>query len=137
MMRAIGSFTICMVLAACAPSSVGESAPGSVGASTPPSGERSIAAATQLPAGELVSGALGSDTVEGSCAYLEAADGIRYEVIWPDGWTLGRGLELSDPDGTIVARAGDEVTVRGSRASDMASTCQVGPIFRAIEVVAP
>jgi hypothetical protein len=33
-----------------------------------------------------------------------------------------------------VARAGDEVTVRGAEA-DMVSVCQLGPIIQATEVV--
>ena len=108
------------------------------GSAPPASPERSVSAATQLPAGELVTGVLGSDTIEGSCAYLEAPDGTRYQVIWPDGWTLDRsGLELTDPDERVVARAGDEVSVRGSLAPEVATTCQVGPVFRAAEVVAP
>jgi hypothetical protein len=88
------------------------------------------------PAGgtELV-GTLGSDAVEGGCAYLEASDGTRYEVIYPDGWTLQKSpLQLRAPDGTVVARAGDEVTVRGSETTDMASICMIGPIFRATSV---
>jgi hypothetical protein len=78
---------------------------------------------------------LGSDAIEGGCAYLQAPDGGKYEVIYPDGWELRLApLELVAPDGTVVARAGDEVTVRGAEA-DMASICQIGPIIRATEVV--
>jgi hypothetical protein len=76
--------------------------------------------------------------VEGGCAYLEAADGTRYEVLYPDGWTLQVSpLELIGPDGAVHARAGDPVTLRGEIATDMASICQIGPIFRATEVVSP
>jgi hypothetical protein len=121
--------TICVLAAGCAR--------GTGAASAPASAERSITAATQLPAGELLTGVLGADSTEG-CAYLETEDGTRYEVIYPDGWTLDRaGPTLTDPDGSVVARGGDEVAVRGSLADDMASTCQVGPIFRATEVVSP
>jgi hypothetical protein len=86
----------------------------------------------------VLSGVLGADTVEGGCGYLEADDGTRYEVIYPDGWRLEPSpLQLTSPDGTVVARGGDEVTVRGGLGTDIASICQIGPIFRAEEVVAP
>ena len=80
-------------------------------------------------------GMLGSDAIECGCAYLQSADGGKYEVIYPDGWTLRKSpLELVAPDGRVVAEAGDEVTIRGTRA-DMASICQIGPIIQATEVV--
>jgi hypothetical protein len=80
-------------------------------------------------------GVLSADAIEGGCAYLQAPDGRKYEVLYPDGWTLRRSpLELSGPDGRVVAQGGDEVTVRGSVA-DMASICQIGPIIEATEVV--
>ena len=86
--------------------------------------------------GGLVSGRLGISEVEGGCPYLEAADGTRYEVIYPNGWLLDRAaMQLRDPDGTLVAAAGDTVTIRGQIATGMVSTCQIGPIFEAIEVV--
>ena len=89
-----------------------------------------------MPAGETISGILGADSIEGGCAYLEAADGTRYQVIYPDGWTLDRsGPVLTGPDGVVRARGGDEVTVRGSVSSDIVTTCQIGPVFRATEVV--
>jgi hypothetical protein len=85
--------------------------------------------------GELV-GVLGADSVEGGCGYLQAADGKRYEVIYPDGWQLHLSpLELVAPSGEIVARGGDRVTVRGAVTTDMMSICQIGPIFEATEVV--
>lgn len=94
--------------------------------------------ASGLPAGETITGILGADSIEGGCAYLDTANGTRYEVLYPEGWTLDRSsAELTAPDGTIRAGAGDEVTVRGSIASDIASLCQIGPIFRASEVVEP
>lgn len=94
---------------------------------------------SRLPGGggsDQVTGTLGADSVEGGCAYLEAADGTRYEVIYPDGWTVTASpLELRNPDDEVVASGGDTVTVRGSHAGDMASICQIGPIFRASEVL--
>lgn len=103
---------------------------------------RSLAPASQQPSrapggsSTALTGTLGSDAVEGGCAYLEAEGGTRYEVIYPSGWELQKSpLELIAPDGRTVATAGDSVTVRGSEAGDMASICQIGPIFRASEVV--
>jgi hypothetical protein len=87
------------------------------------------------PAGESLAGVLGADSVEGGCSYLQAEDGTRYEVIYPDGWRVQlRPLQLLDAEGAVVAEGGDEVTVRGSAADDMASICQIGPIFQATEV---
>ena len=86
--------------------------------------------------GGLLTGRLGISEVEGGCPYLEAADGTRYEVIYPNGWQLDRAaMQLRDPGGTLVAAAGDTVTVRGQVATGMVSTCQIGPIFQATEVV--
>jgi hypothetical protein len=108
------------------PSGAGPASPSLEHASQQPS--KSGAAGTYT-------GMLGSDAFEGGCAYLQAPDGRKYEVIYPDGWELRKSpLELLAPDGTVVARAGDEVTVRGAEA-DMASICQIGPIIQATEVV--
>ena len=88
--------------------------------------------------GGMYTGTLGSDAIEGGCAYLQTADGRRLEVIYPDGWTIRRSpLALVDPSGQVVAGAGDEVTIRGVEASDRVSICQIGPIVQATEVVRP
>lgn len=88
------------------------------------------------PAGDELTGVLGADSIEGGCGYLQASDGTRYEVIYPDGWRLDLDpLQLTSPDGEIVARGGDEVTVQGTENASMASICQIGPIFRATDVV--
>ena len=90
----------------------------------------------QAGEGGLLTGRLGIAEVEGGCPYLEAADGTRYEVIYPIGWQLDRAaVQLRDPDGALVAAAGDIVTIRGEVATGMVSTCQIGPIFEATEVV--
>ncbi len=82
-----------------------------------------------------LTGVLGADSIEGGCGYLKASDGTRYQVIYPDGWRLQLSpLQLSSPEGEVVARGGDEVTVRGAEANDMASICQIGPIFRATDI---
>ena len=95
---------------------------------------------SQEPAGDgtAISGVLGSDAIEGGCGYLQVANGTRYQVIYPAGWDLQLNpLQLTSPDGEVVARGGDEVTVRGEETSDMASICQIGPMFHASEVVLP
>ncbi len=90
---------------------------------------------TTTPEGDPLTGRLGTDSVEGGCGYLATPDGTRYEVIYPEGWELRlTPLELIAPDGSVVARGGDEVTVVGATAGDMASICQIGPIFRATAV---
>ena len=79
---------------------------------------------------------LGADSIEGGCSYLQTADGQRYEIIPPDGWQLNKGsAEFVAPDGRVVARAGDTVTVTGHEA-DMVSICQIGPIIQAMEITA-
>lgn len=92
---------------------------------------------TREPSGDEIelTGVLGADSIEGGCGYVRASDGTRFQVIYPDGWTLQLSpLQLTSPDDVVVARGGDEVTVRGREATDMASICQIGPIFRATEV---
>lgn len=114
---------------------------------TEPSAPTASPSATLVPAsvqpsagdpvtgGDRVKGVLGADSVEGGCDYLEAADGTRYQVRYPDGWELSLSpLELRSPEGDVVARGGDEVTVTGRVDTEMASICQIGPIFRATAV---
>jgi hypothetical protein len=89
-----------------------------------------------VPEGDELTGFLGADSIEGGCAYLETDDGTRYEVIYPPGYQIDRSsTTLRDPNGDVIATAGDIVTVRGREASDMVSICQIGPIFQATEVV--
>jgi hypothetical protein len=98
----------------------------------PPSPQPS--AARSLAAGMTVSGTLNFDQIEGGCTSLNAEDGTRYEVIWPDGWTLDSSSNLIDASGAVVAQVGDTVTVAGRITHDMASICQIGPIFEALGV---
>ncbi|MCA1571799.1 MAG: hypothetical protein LC798_16100 [Chloroflexi bacterium] len=85
-----------------------------------------------------LTGTLGFEDLEGGCVTFESQDATRYEVLYPEGWELQRSpLQLLSPDGEVVARPGDQITIRGSEATDMSSICQVGPIFRATEVVIP
>ena len=80
---------------------------------------------------DTIVGLLGGEEIEGGCYFVETDDGTRYEVIWPDGWMIDARGNLLDPTVEVVARPGDELTVRGQIAGDMASICQIGPIFRA------
>lgn len=81
----------------------------------------------------MITGALRITEVEGGAAYLETADGKRYEPRWPAGWRVDRAAgALSGPDG----QSGNHVTVRGEIASDLASVRQVGAILRVTEIVA-
>lgn len=134
-----------LLLAACASPGIEASADPSMADSPTPTSEPSASLASEQPtprdspgAGEMtITGRLGFDDIEGGCPYLETDGGTRYQVLWPDGWALdGRG-DLVSPAGDSVAGAGDEVTVRGRVADDMASICQIGPIFRASEVSTP
>jgi hypothetical protein len=73
--------------------------------------------------------------VEGGCPHLATKD-RRYEVRYPSGWSIEQAtFRLIDPNGKVVARGGETITVRGHVADDMASTCQIGPIFIATDVV--
>ena len=104
---------------------------------TPSPSDEILSPAPSAPGKETtISGTFGSDAIEGGCAYLQTPDGTRYEVLYPDPWTLERGpFRLVGPNGDVAARGGQTITVRGSVANDIASTCQIGPIFRATEVV--
>ena len=84
-----------------------------------------------------LTGRLGVTEVEGGCPYLETPDGTQYEVIYPAGWAADSGSgALQAPNGAVVP-AGQSITVRGLLMTDMVSTCQIGPIFHASEVVVP
>jgi hypothetical protein len=83
-----------------------------------------------------LTGVLGFDEIEGGCGFIEAADGTRYEVVYPADWTLDRAaFELRGPDAVVTA--GDLIEVRGAVATDRSSVCQIGPIFVASEVAVP
>ena len=83
-----------------------------------------------------IRGVLDFDDVEGGCAFVAAADGRRYEVVYPAGWSLDRvAAELRGPGGERLP-AGTTLVLVGSIAADRSSTCQVGPVFVASEVEA-
>jgi len=116
-----------------------EEPPGSLPVSASPTtstGPASMSAKPVRPDGPgVLTGSLGFGAVEGGCGFLETAEGKRYEVIYPAGWRLDRTSgHLLGPDGQDVS-PGTVVSVRGSIATDIASICQVGPMFIAIEVI--
>lgn len=87
---------------------------------------------------ETITGTLGGDAhLEGGCVWLDGDDDQRYEVMWPSGWEADAdALEVRDGDGEVVAREGDQLTLRGVTATDVATVCQVGTPFEAEEVEA-
>jgi hypothetical protein len=119
------------------------SAAGASPSAATPSASPSISLITPGPskplapdAADTYSGILSFDSIEGGCAFLQAADGRKLQVLYPEGWTLQKSpLELLAPDGSVHSRAGDTVSVKGSEATDMASICQIGPIIQATEVL--
>jgi hypothetical protein len=89
-----------------------------------------------MPSGEVrtIRGVLSFDDIEGGCAFLETADGTRYEVVYPDGWVLDRASgRLHGPEGQDVAPGGT-IEIEGTIARDRSSICQVGPIVIATRV---
>jgi len=135
--RAVVLVVLAIVAGCAAPQRPPSTSEEPMSSSPQPSPRPSMEPASEQPApdGESLVGVLGADSVEGGCSYLQAEDDTRYEVIYPDGWRVQMSpLQLLDPNGAVVAEGGDEVMVRGSVADDMASICQIGPIFQAIEV---
>lgn len=124
------------LLAACR----GAGSPGSGGAPGSPSREPTATPLLQvdidLNESDLV-GTLGGDPqLEGGCAWVAADDGETYEVVYPDGWeVIFDPLQLVDPEGEVRAEEGDRIGLNGEVAEDAASICQIGPIFRATEVL--
>ena len=118
---------------AAGPSIAGSAAPAEAsagGAVASPSGEPSAGS------DETYTGILRSDDIEGGCTYVQAADGQKYEVIPPDGWSIQTTpAAIVAADGQVIARAGELVTVHGHEA-DMMSICQIGPIIQASDITA-
>jgi hypothetical protein len=124
-----------LLIAGCS-SGAGASALPSVAATS--SVARPTASLTSKPGGISAdySGILSMDAIEGGCAYLQAADGRKLQVIYPEGWELRKApLELVAPDGSVHSKGGDLVSVNGSEANDIATICQIGPVIRAAEVL--
>ena len=139
---------VALLLAACS-SAAAPSVPSASPAATPSVSPSAAASEALLspaltpesrpPAkGELLSGTLGFTEIEGGCSYLEAGDGTRYQVLYPDGYAIDRSSgDLTGPAGAIVAPLGAELQLRGAVDPEMVTICQIGPVFRASEVVAP
>jgi hypothetical protein len=137
MMRSLLAAVVALGLAACADGGTTsiESTPSAEPVAT--EGPSGLAASSESPGligGATITGVLSADSIEGGCVVLEADDSTRYEVIWPDGWSVSPELDLMDEHGEVVAEGGDLITVRGRIADDMASICQIGQIFEATEV---
>jgi hypothetical protein len=84
--------------------------------------------------GAAITGPLGGDAqLEGGCAWVTDG-GTRWNVQYPQGYTLTFDpLTLTAPDGTTAAE-GDILTVAGRERSDVMTTCQVGPVWEATSV---
>ena len=128
-----------LVLSACAPGDPEGARPSTSPRRTDAAQPTPRPTATPSPSpgrGDTITGTLGADTAERGCTYLQAADGTRYEVRYPEGWGIQAApLRLTNPDGEVVATGGETITVQGRVAREMRSICQLGPIFEAVEVV--
>lgn len=97
---------------------------------------------TPVLAQQFLSGRLGGDArLEGGCDWLDAMgeeETSRYEPLWPDGYyvTFHRMVRLWDPRHRLVAKEGDIVTVAGRVRRDLATICQVGPIYEVERILA-
>ncbi len=88
------------------------------------------------PQRETVSGRLTSE-MRGSvgCAWLVAEDGLRIEVLYPNGWRVEfEPVTVYDESGAAFARDGDVLAVTGSYGGVGDTTCRSGPLFGAEEV---
>lgn len=144
----LAAAVVAMLLAACS-SAAAPSTPSASPAATP-SVSPSAAASEALPSaaltpesrppakGEPLSGRLGFTEIEGGCSYVETADGTRYQVLYPQDFAIDPSNgDLTGPDGAVVVPLGGELQLRGAVDPEMVSICQIGPIFRASEVIEP
>jgi hypothetical protein len=90
---------------------------------------------TNPQATHTLSGTLGgSASLEGGCAWLETEQD-RIQVRYPEGYRVAFDpLRLLGPDGAVVAREGEQVTITGSPAQALLTVCQVGELWQADEV---
>ena len=140
--------TMALLLAACssaaAPSVPSASPPATPSVSSAANVSDAVSSATLTPESpapardELLSGTLGFDGIEGGCSYVEASDGTRYQVLYPEGYAIDRSSgDLTGPGGAVVVPLGADLQLRGAVDPEMVTICQIGPVFRASEVVAP
>ncbi|MGI9019075.1 MAG: hypothetical protein ACR2HR_18565 [Euzebya sp.] len=144
-----------MILAGCAASDTAVTDPGSADPTTSssstasrPSAAASSAAApsplerddaafngsVQLPA----TGVLGVEDIEGGCVFVEV-DGRRYELIASPDADLAidpGNVVVADSQGTVIARAGDTITVDGQIDPGVVTFCQIGPVLVATDIQA-
>jgi len=84
-------------------------------------------------------GILGGDPqLEGGCAWVTDDGAERWEVIWPEGYSVefrAGPAVLTEADGEVVAETDDRVGVNGSEPRDLGSFCMVGRIFQSTEIV--
>ena len=119
--------TLAIVLAGCASGGAGSVAP------SPTSQGGSVA--TEDTGASFTGELAGDPTLEGGCLWLEA-DGQRYELQLPAGYTADASVtEISTPDGTTFA-AGDALKVTGIVREDLATICQVGPVIEVSQITA-
>jgi hypothetical protein len=134
-MNRLAAFVLVLGLAACAGQGDASIEPTPTHhPSAVPSGLDVASGGPSLVADTTLVGVLSADTIEGGCIFLEAEDGDRYELIWPEGWSVGDQLEIIDAAGDVVAEGGARITVYGREAADMGSICQVGQIIEVTEV---
>lgn len=94
-------------------------------------------------AGTLIGILEGDAGLEGGCAWLEPTGGPdaalddQVQPIFPDGYRVEfePDLHVLDRDGEVVAERGDELVVDGTADPDVATTCQVGTVYRVHEVL--
>ena len=113
------------------------------GGGEPPASQPSLPASEPTPpataapsSGDTLTGTLGGDAqLEGGCAWVD--DGRqRWEVQYPQGYTITFDpLVLTGPDGP-VAEEGDTVTLAGAAQDDAITICQVGRVWAATSVEA-
>lgn len=129
-MRALLILTLAIatLTAACAPADDGGQANPTLGA-TPPAGSEPAPAE-----GDTITGTLAGDPdLEGGCVWVEDGS-TRWQVQWPDGYTVSTDpIGVKGPDGIDIAE-GDKVTVTGSDEPGVMTTCQVGPVWIATSV---
>ncbi len=82
----------------------------------------------------MIAGVLTHVPLEGGYLLLVEPDGTRHHPLWPRGWRVA-GEELLAPDGSVAARAGATVRVRGEPDPRAVTAAQLAPVLRVDEVL--
>ncbi len=82
----------------------------------------------------MIAGVLTHVPLEGGALLLVEPDGTRHHPRWPPGWRAA-GTELLAPDGSVAARAGATVRVRGEPEPQAVTAAQLAPVLRVDEVL--